>query len=154
LIKAETVVFEAALTAIVFVALLRVAGSAAARWALAAYWLNPAALLDASVFGHLDALFVLPAVLSIVAATSGWPAAAGGFIMASALTKPQGLFVMPAVFIALWNAGDPADRPRRLVVAAAGATAVTALVVGPVVVAGGWWNMVYALRSQAHEVYV
>jgi Gpi18-like mannosyltransferase len=154
LIKAEPVIFEAAFAALLFAVLLRTAGPSPARWAVVAYWLNPAALLDASVGGYLDALFVLPAAASLVAATSGWPAVAGGLIAASALTKPQGLFVVPAVLIALWNAGVPAERSRRLGLAAIGAAAVSALVVGPVVIAGAWWNMVYALRSQAAEVDV
>jgi len=154
LIKAAPVVFEAAFTALLFAALRRTAGPPAARWAVMAYWLNPAALLSASVGGYLDALFVLPAAGSLVAATSGWPAVAGGLITASALTKPQGLFVVPAVLIGLWNAGDPAQRSRRLVHAAVGAAAVSILVVGPVVVAGAWWNLVYALGSQAAEVEI
>lgn len=154
LIKAEPVVFEAALTALLFVVLLKTAGPPAARWALMAYWLNPAAIVNASVGGYLDALFVLPAAASLVAATNGWPVVAGGLITASALTKPQGLFIVPAVLIALWNAGDPAQRSRRLIFAAVGAASVSVLVVGPVVMAGAWWNMVYALRSQAAEVEI
>jgi hypothetical protein len=154
LIKAEPVVFEAALAALLFVVLLKTAGPPAARWALMAYWLNPAAIVNASVGGYLDALFVLPAAASLVAATSGWPVVAGGLITASALTKPQGLFIVPAVLIALWNAGDPVQRSRRLVLAAVGTAAVSVLVVGPVIMAGAWWNMVHALRSQAAEVEI
>ena len=59
---------------------------------------------------------------------------------------------MPAVIVALWNAGDPERRPRRLAIAAVGAAVVSAVVVGPIVAAGAWWNMVYALKSQANEV--
>ena len=44
--------------------------STAARLAAAAYWLNPAALFDASILGYLDAQYVLPAVAALAAAAS------------------------------------------------------------------------------------
>ena len=99
---------------------------------MVAYWLNPAAIINASVGGYLDPLFVLPAVGAIMAATAGWPALAGGLIAASVLTKPQGLFIVPAVALALWNAGDPGERRRRLAMSAMGAAAVSAVVVAPI----------------------
>jgi hypothetical protein len=40
-IKAVPLVFDAALCALLFVSLRRVAGDASAWWAVVAYWLNP-----------------------------------------------------------------------------------------------------------------
>jgi hypothetical protein len=152
-IKALPVAFEVMLVALLFVAIRKIAGDAAARWAAVAYWLNPAALISASFGGYLDALFVLPAVASLVAATSGWAALAGGLAVASVLTKPQGIFIVPAVVIAAWNAPE---RPRRSVMTAlaAGAAAGAGIVVAPVVAAGAWWNMVHGVASQGNEIYL
>ena len=153
-IKGLPVAFEIGLVALLFIALRRTFGDDTACWAVVGYWLNPAAIINASVGGYLDALFVLPAVLSIVAATGGWPTLAGGLIAASALTKPQGVFVLPAVAVATWNAGDPSSRRARVAAAIAGAAIVSATIVAPVVAAGAWWNMVHGLTSQTHEIDV
>jgi len=139
---------------LLFFAVRRIAGESAARWAAVAYWLNPAAIISASVGGYLDTLFVLPAAGSLVAAVGGWPALSGGLIAASVLTKPQGIFIVPAVIVAIWNAGDPVDRRSRVAVALAGAVVASAAIVAPVVAAGAWWNMVHGLRSQTNEIYV
>jgi hypothetical protein len=90
----------------------------------------------------------------LIAATAGWPALAGGLIAASVLTKPQGIFVVPAVSIAVWNAGDPGGRRSRLIAAAAGGALVSAVVMAPFVAAGSWWNMVHGVASQANEIYL
>ena len=153
-IKAIPVAFEAALCAALFIVLRRTAGEAAARWAVVAYWLNPAAIINASFSGYLDPLFVLPAVAALMAATSGRPMLAGALIAASVLTKPQGIFIVPAVAVALWNAGDPGLRRRRLTAGAAGAAILSSVVVAPFVVAGAWWNMVHGVSSQATEIFV
>ena len=153
-IKTVPVLFEAALCVLLFVVLRRSAGEAAARWAVVAYWLNPAAIVNASVGGYLDALFVLPAVGALMAATAGWPALAGGLIAASVLTKPQGLFIIPAVAMALWNSGPLAARSWRMTVAGMGAGLVSAAIVAPFVAAGAWWNMVHGVVSQTNETYL
>ena len=153
-VKAVPVAFEAALTALLFVTLRRTGGDGVARWASAAYWLNPAAIVNASFGGYLDALFVLPAVAALVAAASGWSALAGGLIAAAMLTKPQGVFILPAVAIAVWNAGAADRRWARLTLAMAGAAVVTAAVVVPFVAAGAWWNMLHGIAAQANEPYV
>ncbi len=153
-IKAVPVVFECGLVTLFVIVLRRKFGDAAAGWAVVAYWLNPAAIINASLGGYLDALFVLPAVGSLMAATSGSPALAGGLIAASVLTKHQGVFIVPAVMVALWNAGDPGRRPWRLATAAVGAAVVSAVVVGPFIAAGAWWNMVHGITAQAKEFEV
>ena len=153
-IKAVPVVFEAALCALLFVVLRRAAGEWPARWAVIAYWLNPAAIVNASFGGYLDALFVLPAVGALMAAMAGWPALAGGLIAASVLTKPQGIFIVPAVAIALWNSGQPSERWPRMTVAGLGAVVVSAAIAAPIVAAGAWWNMVHGVVSQTNETYL
>src|SRR5262245_2888117 len=115
LVKGVPVLFEAALIAVMFAGLRRAPGVHAARWAVLAYWLNPAAFLDASLGGYLDPLFVAPAAASVFAAAAGWPIAAGGLLACAILTKLQGLFVAPAVAIAVWNAGSRHEAPARLI---------------------------------------
>ncbi len=153
-IKSIPVVFEAALCALLFVALRRTAGDDAARWAVVVYWLNPAAIINASFGGYLDPLFVLPAVGALMAATAGRPMLAGCLIAASILTKPQGIFIVPAVMLALWNAAESGARHRRIVAGAAGAILVSGAVIAPYVTAGAWWNMVHGISSQATEIFV
>jgi hypothetical protein len=126
-------------------------GVAAARLVAAAYWLNPAALFDASILGYLDAQYALPAVAALAAAALGWPTLAGALIAAAILTKAQGLFIAPAVALAIWTTGGADKRIARVVSAAAGGAAVSIAVVAPVVAAGGWPNMLQALGRLAHH---
>src|SRR5262245_1097174 len=77
LVKGVPVLFETVLIALVFAGVRRSYGVAAGRWAVIAYWLNPAAFLDASLGGYLDPLFVAPAAASLFVAVAGWPFAAG-----------------------------------------------------------------------------
>jgi hypothetical protein len=124
-----------------------------ARAAAAAFWLNPAALFDTSILGYLDAQYVLPAVAALAAAASGWPALAGALIAASMVTKAQGLFIAPAVVLAIWTTATGDSRLRRLLAAAVGGLAVAGAVVAPVAIAGGWRNMLQALgRLAQHDM--
>lgn len=121
------------------------------RWTTIAYWLNPAVLINASVLGYLDLLYVLPAAGAIVAAASGRAAIAGALIAAALLTKAQAIFIAPAVAVALWTCGEPDDRGRRFASAIAAAVVVAAIVVAPVVLAGGLPNMIQALSRLAQH---
>ncbi len=152
-IKVAIVFAEIGLTALMFVSARRTAGIDAARWAAVAYWLNPASILDGSVLGYLDPLFVLPAAAALVSAVAGWPGLAGILAAAAVLTKAQAIVIMPAVVVAIWNAGPAQDGIRRLA-SAAGGSAVAALgVVGPIAAAGAWPNMVQALsRLATHDM--
>jgi hypothetical protein len=147
MIKGTAAVAEAGFALIVFFTIWRLASVDAARWAVAAYWLNPASILDASVLGYLDPLFVLPAVGALVAAASSWPLLAGGLMAAAVLTKAQAIFVAPAVALMVWTAGEPSRGVARVAMAAAGACGVAAIVVAPVVAVGAWPNMIGALQS-------
>ncbi|MFI5179168.1 MAG: hypothetical protein ACHQO8_11415 [Vicinamibacterales bacterium] len=144
-LKTLPVVFEAGLILLLGIALRAVHGGAVAWWAVAAYWLNPAAIADASIGGYLDPLYVLPAVAALVAAASGRSTLAGGLVAASALTKPLGVLVGPAVLIVVWHAGEPRAALRRLRNAVVGGSVVCALLVAPFVAAGAWRNMLHQL---------
>ena len=113
----------------------------------------PAALFDASILGYLDAPYVLPAMAALAAAVAGWPAIAGALIAASILTKAQGVFIAPAVALALWTSGARDTRIRRFLSAAGGASAAAVLILAPVIAAGGWRNMLQALgRLAQHDM--
>lgn len=94
---------------------------ASARWASAAYWANPAAILNGSVLGYLDPLMALPAIGSVAAAAMGIPMLAGGLIAIACLTKAQAIFLVPVVALAVWNSSPtmPALAAARSVLAAA-----------------------------------
>ncbi|HKB14050.1 MAG TPA: hypothetical protein VKD69_25470 [Vicinamibacterales bacterium] len=140
-LKATIVLFEAALTALIYATIRRARGPAAAQVGAAAYWINPAALIATSL-GYIDALFALPATAAVVAASAARPALAGVLLAAAAMTKPQGIFVAPVVALALWNAGDRHDAGRRAAIgAAAGALTITALLI-PLALAGTTFDMI------------
>jgi hypothetical protein len=153
--KLLPVIFEAAIVAVLFASLRRAAAEDSderARWAVLSYWLNPAAIVCASIGGYLDTLPALPALAAIVAGVNGWPAVAGALAAGAALTKPQGALALPAVLIAVWNAGGEGDRDRaprlkRLTAAAAGGLAVSAILLAPIVTAGVWPNMIFMLQT-------
>jgi hypothetical protein len=129
------------------------------RGAVVAYWLNPAVIINGSVLGYLDSLYVLPAAGAIVAATSGFPMVAGALIAAAVLTKAQAVFVLPAVALPLvigrtsevhlgriWGASDV----LRMIL---GGAMVGVAVTLPVAAAGGLPNMIQALsRLATHDM--
>ena len=147
--KVLPVVFEIGIVATLFVALRRTSGEDQARWAAVAYWLNPAAIACASIGGYLDTLPALPALAALVSAAIGLPAFAGGLAACAVLTKPQGVLILPAMFLAVWNIGDPrrAFRLKRAMAAALGGLVVSAIVLTPVVAAGVWSNMIHMLKT-------
>jgi len=152
-VKLPAVAAEVGLVVLLFGLVRTNAGVGAARLAAAAYWLNPAALFDTSILGYLDAPYVLPATAALAAAVAGWPAIAGALIAASILTKAQGVFIAPAVALALWTSGARDMRIKRLLSAAGGASAAAVLILAPVIAAGGWRNMLQALgRLAQHDM--
>lgn len=144
-IKGAIVLLDAALTALVFAVVHRLGGRRAAWWAASMYWLNPAVLMTTTL-GYVDVFFALPAVGAVIAASSGRPWVAGALFTAAVMTKPQGLFVAPAIALALWNAGDLSAARRRLAAATTASALVAALLTAPIVVAGTTLHM---LRSVA-----
>ncbi len=115
------------------------------RGAALAYWLNPAAILNASYLGYTDSLFVLPAVAALVAADVGWLEVAGGLFGAALLTKVQAILIGP-VFLLILLPGF-----GRLVRFAAGMVYVAIAAIAPFVFAGAAPNMLQALASLTHH---
>jgi Gpi18-like mannosyltransferase len=152
-VKLPGLIADIGIALLLFNAVRARVGEGTARLTALAYWLNPAALFDVSILGYLDAPYILPAIGAIVAAASGWPALAGALVAAAMLTKAQGVFILPAVAVALWRARDPAAVANRLLRAAAGGCVTTVAIVVPVVLAGGWPNLVQALgRLATHDM--
>lgn len=150
-VKLPSVLAEIGVALLMFFTVRAHLGVAAARLTAAAYWINPAALFDASILGYLDAQYLLPALAALVAAATGWPALAGALIAAAVLTKAQGIFIAPAVALAVWTMGPADKRVARVVSAAIGGLAVGVAIVTPVIAAGGWANMLQALGRLAHH---
>ena len=148
-IKGLIVLAEIGLTVLTYAAVRRAATVEVARWSALAYWLNPAALLDGSVLGYLDPLFVLPASAALVATVSRWPLLAGALGAAAVLTKAQAIVLTPALAVAICAVRPARDAMRGLLSAATGAAIVSIAVVGPVVAAGAWPNLVQAMSQLA-----
>jgi len=155
-IKMLLVAFEGGLAVLAYRIVRRHAGLGAARWAVAAYWLNPAPLFDAGILGYLDALFVLPLAAALAAAAARRSFAAGALAAIAAATKAQAIVALPAVALAVWtggSAGSRADdsgrngRLRRIGLAAAGAGTAAAAILAPVARAGSLANLAAAMQS-------
>ena len=152
-VKLPGIAAEIGLAVLLFAIVRSRLGVDAARLTVACYWINPAALFDASILGYLDPQYVLPAVGAVAAAAGGWPAAAGALIAAAILTKAQGVFIAPAVALAIWMCGEAEQRIARVIRATAAGLITALAIVAPVIVAGGWPNMVQALgRLATHDM--
>jgi hypothetical protein len=150
-VKAPAVLADLGFALLLYFAVRHLIGEAPARWGVALYLLNPAVLLDGAALGYLDPLFVLPAVGALVAAAVGASALAGALACAAVLTKPQAIVILPAIALAVWNVDARVARSARLAAASAGACVVAAGLIGPVIAAGAWSNMVQALGRFAHH---
>lgn len=146
-IKAIVVLAEAALALLVFAA-LSIDPTSGARAALR-LWLDPGAILIGSVLGYLEPLYLLPVMASLLAAAHGRGAPAGAFLSIACLTKPIAVFFVPAVAVGVWHAG------RRVIVEALVAAALAAaLVVTPVVLHGGFPNMLWGVGSLLRDPFL
>jgi 4-amino-4-deoxy-L-arabinose transferase-like glycosyltransferase len=150
-VKATAVLADVGLALLLYLSVRRLIGEAPARWAMTLYLLNPAVILDAAALGYLDPLFVLPAVGALVAAALGASAVAGGLACAAVLTKPQAVVIIPAIALAVWNLEPRVARWRRLAAAGAGACVVAAGLLGPVIAAGSWANMMQTMERLTHH---
>jgi hypothetical protein len=117
------------------------ASTARAQFAALAFWANPATLLNAEVLGYLDPLVMLPALIALVSASLGRPAAGGASLGVALMTKPQALLIGPALVTALGLS------PRALVRAACACLVVVALALLPFALAGALPNMSLAVGS-------
>ena len=144
-IKGAIVLFDGALTTLLFLAVRRAGGTTRAWWAAMAYWVNPAVLMITTL-GYVDVFLALPAVAAVIAASSGRPRLSGALFTAAVMTKPQGLFVGPVIALALWNAGSGEAGVKRLREGVASSALAAAIIAAPVVAAGKTY---YMLRSIA-----
>lgn len=157
-VKLPSVLAEVGLVLLIYMAARRLVGDRGACLAALAYWLNPAAMLNASALGYLDPLFALPALAAVVVASAGSTWGAGALLALAVLTKAQGVLVAPVVALAviamtrssrtregsagLWNL-----TALHLGETAAGAAVTTLVLVCPFVVAGTLPNMLTALAT-------
>jgi hypothetical protein len=144
-IKGTIVLFDAAVTMLLYRTLRRTAGPHEAQFGAATYWLNPAVLYATSL-GYVDALVALPAAAAVIAASGAHAAAAGALVAAAVMTKPQGIFIVPVVALALWNGGARVEAAARERTAMFAAAATGIVLVAPMIAAGTLW---YMLRSVA-----
>src|SRR4051812_36603712 len=144
-IKGTIVLFDAAVTMLLYRTLRPTAGRREAQFGAATYWLNPAVLYATSL-GYVDALVALPAAAAVIAASGAHAAAAGALVAAAVMTKPQGIFIVPVVALALWNGGARGEAAARERTAMFAAAATGIVLVAPMIAAGTFW---YMLRSVA-----
>jgi len=145
-IKGPAAIADAGFAVLLFVVIRRRLGETAARWATIAYWLNPGVILNGVVLGYLDPQYALPAAGCLIAATEGWLVTAGALGAAAVSTKPQAVVALPALMLVLRGV-------NAWLRFAAGAVAATALLVAPVIAAGGGPNMSQALgRLASHDM--
>jgi hypothetical protein len=151
-IKAPALLADFGTALLLYLAVRRWGGVRAARWSACAYWLNPAIILDGAALGYLDPQFMLPILGSLIAAASGRGALAGGLAAAAVMTKPQPAIIGPAIALALWYGAGRA-RLHQFGAAALAGVFVTAVLVGPIVAAGGGPNFLQAMsRLEAHDM--
>jgi hypothetical protein len=129
-VKAVPLLADVGIAVLLFFTVRHAFGVSRARRVTLGYWVNPAMILTTSVLGYMDTAFLLPALGALVAGNAGSAAVAGGLLALAGLTKPQAIFIVPAVALALWNL-SPAGRARRVgtAVAALALTAVAVLAV-------------------------
>lgn len=137
---------EAILALLLWRVVRRRHGEPAGRFAVMAFWANPAMILAGSVLGYLDPLMALPAIGAVVAAVAGQPIVAGVLFAAACMTKAQAVFIAPVVALAVWNA-SPVRRLVNSAAAAIAAVLTSALLVWPYLAAGAWRNLVQGVGS-------
>jgi hypothetical protein len=148
LIKVPTLVADALVAGLLWWALGRRPGGARpGRFAVLAWWLNPAVMLNGAVLGYLDPLLALAILGALAAAAGGRAGLAGGLAALGAWIKPQAIFVGPALAVALWEAGP--SRRAALARAAVAAVLVSALVSAPFVAAGTAGDMAAGIAQLA-----
>lgn len=96
----------------------------------AAYFLNPARVVNGPLLGYLDGPCLAAGVAGMICAGRGRPVAATLLAVSSALIKPQGVFFLLPVAVMAWGSG------RAVRAAASGATLVL-LVCLPFLLASG-----------------
>ncbi|HEX5215142.1 MAG TPA: hypothetical protein VFV98_06735 [Vicinamibacterales bacterium] len=150
LVKMPALIAEIALIAFLLTAGRRWLGDRAAEVAALAIWLNPAMILNGAALGYLDIQMASLATIAVVAALHGRAGLAGTLVAAAVLTKPQAVFAVPFVLIAV--ARQPAPL-RRLVRCTAAGVVTASAILAPIVLRGAWPNMIQAVRRlNAHDM--
>jgi hypothetical protein len=114
-----------------------------AAWVAAAYWANPAVILNGEVLGYLDPLMMLPAIAALVFVHFGVPAWAGASLAIAMLTKPQAILIAPVCALAVWRTGGI----RGFLSAAVGGALTAGVIVLPYALVGALPNMWLAFGS-------
>ena len=127
-LRAISIPFDLAIAVALFAVVSRIRDRRAALNASALYSLNPALALAGPFWGQVDAVAMLPLLLSLVAAAARRFALAGVLATLAALVKPQAAIALAVLIIAGLAIGAKRGtwRPLLLTVAAAAATAVLA----------------------------
>ena len=147
LIKLPGAFAEWALCVVILLWGTRRFGAKAAEHAALAVWLSPALVIVGPILGYLDAQTAVPALLALCAASAGWPAAAGALAVVAALTKPQGILLLPAVAVMTWH------RPMRdRAITVASAVAVTVLAFAPFALRGTMGNLWASLVANVTDM--
>lgn len=143
-VKLPGLLFGVALTVCLWRIVGRLTGDRdRALWVAAAYWANPAAIMNAEVLGYLDPLMMLPAVASLALIHAGALEWAGASLAIAMLTKPQAVLVAPVFALAAWRLGGT----RGLVRSTLGGALAAAVVVLPFALVGALSNMWLAFGS-------
>jgi hypothetical protein len=143
-VKVPGLLFGIGLTLFLWWIVKRLSGNRdRALWVAAAYWANPAAIMNAELLGYLDPLMMLPAVASLALIHLGALEWAGASLAIAILTKPQAILVAPIFALAAWRMGGSRGFIRSIV---GGALASTVIVL-PFVLVGALSNMWLAFGS-------
>ena len=144
-IKSLIMVGNGLLTVLIWWFVKRRDGVERARVAAALYWANPAVILGGAVLGYIGVIAFLPAVGALVCAVAGRARLSGALLAIACLTKPQGVFVAPAVLLAL--APNRTLTGRRLTAALVSAAATGGVIVAPFLLTGSFGNMSRAVGA-------
>ena len=143
-VKIPGLLFGLALTVFLWWIVRRLTGDHdRALWAAAAFWANPAAIMNAEVLGYLDPLMMLPAVASLALIHLGAFEWAGASLALAMLTKPQAVLIAPVVALAAWRMGGTLGFVRSL----CGGALAAVVIVLPFALVGALPNMWLAFGS-------
>jgi Glycosyltransferase family 87 len=152
--KALALACDTALASILYVFARRRFAEGSARWAVLAFWLNPAVILLGAVLGYLDVLYLAPAVGALLCALEGRAVLAGALFAAACLTKPLAILIAPAILLVPGKRPPSRSALRWAGPALSAAFAAALLVVLPVVLAGGFLNMLWGVGSLLRDPFV
>jgi hypothetical protein len=150
-VKLPGLLAEIAFVAWLWIGARELLGDTATIWAMLAFWLNPAVLLDGTTLGYLDMQMAVPLAIAVVAAWRGRMMTAGVLLGVAVATKAQAIFVAPVVLTVALRSTRERVRAAAAFASAGAATAV--VVLAPFVARGAWSNMRQAIgRLATHDM--